>query len=609
MFGGSEEEDGLISGAALLRDGGKRHAEESLGHDAAQSKRSRRLPDAGDGQPGGQHAPRKPELDCEGAMRSSMHPDFGIAHDKLSSPQLGVDGECEAEDRLRRGYSAAEDCEKEEAEEEDMEDDEQDDDGGIGDIEEVVTGDDDDGDGAGVLTPGGEATEDDAADVKLAAEKEMGCIGHRDHEGKEVRDDERDEPAAVASAGAEGEEVNKVGVGMEDRLTEKELHQDAIDKKYDMEATSTMPTLTVQAMPVGSHMHLPSGHRAHEKKDIGFVEHKMVELQNGFPKLDEIHAPTSKHFHIHHLQQHHHPSPQMHVAKGPTATTLWGAPVAAPGAGPSFASMLASTNTFAAMLQTGLSPPANQQPISIKLAGTNAFSAVLAAGTFSAVLAQGQDSKDKGRLAACGEKEDCLRHNMDGEYGEHKVGIESKHKTQGHDDHDEDQQPLQAHGHVTEVGDSADEHPSQDHVRVDGQMEQQGEPSHIDADGHVMGHGDGQVEAPSEGPDGGADDGHHHHHGNSQVDGPGVGPDDYRTLSAHGEVQHAGDVEDARRHDADLSPYAQGEHSSSGHIDPADHKVRFIICASVFCTAPHLYQCILPFVSLQMQADGGRDCP
>ena len=66
--------------------------------------------------------------------------------------------------------------------------------------------------------------------------------------------------------------------------------------------------------------------------------------------------------------------------------------------------MLASTNTFAAMLQTGLSPPANQQPISIKLAGSNAFSAVLAAGTFSALLAQGQDVKDKGRAA--GDKED-----------------------------------------------------------------------------------------------------------------------------------------------------------------------------------------------------------
>ena len=47
------------------------------------------------------------------------------------------------------------------------------------------------------------------------------------------------------------------------------------------------------------------------------------------------------------------------------------------------------------MLQTGLAPPANQQPISVKLASTNAFSAVLAAGSFSAVLALGQDVKDK----------------------------------------------------------------------------------------------------------------------------------------------------------------------------------------------------------------------
>lgn len=58
------------------------------------------------------------------------------------------------------------------------------------------------------------------------------------------------------------------------------------------------------------------------------------------------------------------------------------------------------------MLQTGLSPLANQQPISIKLAGTNAFSAVLAAGTFSAVLAQGQDGKDKGRCSTVGDKDD-----------------------------------------------------------------------------------------------------------------------------------------------------------------------------------------------------------
>ena len=42
--------------------------------------------------------------------------------------------------------------------------------------------------------------------------------------------------------------------------------------------------------------------------------------------------------------------------------------------GPSFASMLASTNTFAAMLRTGLAPQANQRPISIEPAGSSTFS-------------------------------------------------------------------------------------------------------------------------------------------------------------------------------------------------------------------------------------------
>jgi hypothetical protein len=140
-----------------------------------------------------------------------------------------------------------------------------------------------------------------------------------------------------------------------------------------------------------------------EKKENGLVEHKLVELPHGLPKLDEIHAaerPKQLHvFLMQHPQAHQPPSQQ--AAPKPTAS-VWGTPV---GSGPSFASMLASSNTFASMLQTGLALPANHQPFSIKLAGTNAFSAVLAAGSFSAVLAHGQDFKDKLLRPSC-EKED-----------------------------------------------------------------------------------------------------------------------------------------------------------------------------------------------------------
>jgi hypothetical protein len=144
-------------------------------------------------------------------------------------------------------------------------------------------------------------------------------------------------------------------------------------------------------------------HKVNEKKENGAVEQKLMELPHGLPKLDEIlEADRPKHAQTH--EAHQALTLQyMQGAPKPPPASAWGAPV---GGGPSFASMLASTNTFAAMLQTGLAPPANQQPISVKLAGTNAFSAVLAAGTFSAVLAQGQDSKDK--LRAAGDKEDGL---------------------------------------------------------------------------------------------------------------------------------------------------------------------------------------------------------
>ena len=89
------------------------------------------------------------------------------------------------------------------------------------------------------------------------------------------------------------------------------------------------------------------------------------------------------------------------------------------------------------------------------------------------------------------------------------------------------------------------------HDQVDAQMEQQGEPAQIDADGHVDGHGEGagdtQVEAPGVGP--GDSDGPDVHHGDGHADGH-AGADDYRALTAHSaEVQHDG--EDARRHEAD----------------------------------------------------------
>ena len=574
MFGGGEDDDGVIS-ATLLRDG-KRQADQSLALHEAQLKRCRRSAEE-DGHAGGQGALRRLELDCEGAVRNSSHHDVTIPHDKLSSLP-GVAGDGESEDRLGRErdeYAVVDEGGREEVEEEEMEDDEPDDNEDIGDIEEVDCGDDEGNAAEQVMS----SDKDDAAQDKIA-----NCSGAgRDAEDKEVRDEERGGSVGTVTMPGAGLEADKIG--MEERLPEKELNAE----RYEVEASPSVTTLLSQSAPLNSRASLMLGHRGEDKKDNSFLEHKMMELQNGPPRLDEIHAHASKQMHNHHMQHHPHQIQQIHAALKPSVS-VWGAPQAAQSAGPSFASMLASTNTFAAMLQTGLSPPANQQPISIKLAGTNAFSAVLAAGTFSAVLAQGQDAKDNGRLMGCGEREDGLCDKNGSEDSEHKTDIDSKHKIGAQDD--DHQPPLQAHGQVSEVHCADDD--TQDHVRVHAQVEQQGEPPQLDVDGHVMGHADGQVEAPSEGRDEGPGDGEgqHDHDGSSQVDG--AGPEDYRTMTAHGaEVQHA-DVEETRRHEAevpvsghsaDLSAYGQhdveqqGEHASSSLAEPeaeeeeSDHKV------------------------------------
>ncbi len=199
---------------------------------------------------------------------------------------------------------------------------------------------------------------------------------------------------AIGLAAVVAEQDRTPGAGLpEEQLMDKDMSvHEVMQKGLDAQVP-----VQLQAMP---------SPLLNEKKENGSVEQKLqklMELPHGLPKLDEIHeADRPRHAQTH--EAHQALTLQyMQGAPKPPPASAWGAPV---GGGPSFASMLASTNTFAAMLQTGLAPPANQQPISVKLAGSNAFSAVLAAGTFSSVLAQGQDGKDK--LRAAGDKEDGL---------------------------------------------------------------------------------------------------------------------------------------------------------------------------------------------------------
>ena len=233
--------------------------------------------------------------------------------------------------------------------------------------------------------------------------REGGTRGDLNEDGKDemMRRELRGEAAVaiVGLAAIVAEQDKAPGAGLpEERLMDKdmsvhEVMERGLDAQVPVQLEAMLPPLHQRYLE----------HKVNEKKENGAVEQKLMELPHGLPKLDEIlEADRPKHAQTH--EAHQALTLQyMQGAPKPPPASAWGAPV---GGGPSFASMLASTNTFAAMLQTGLAPPANQQPISVKLAGTNAFSAVLAAGTFSAVLAQGQDSKDK--LRAAGDKEDGL---------------------------------------------------------------------------------------------------------------------------------------------------------------------------------------------------------
>ena len=129
---------------------------------------------------------------------------------------------------------------------------------------------------------------------------------------------------------------------------------------------------------------------------------------------------------------------------------------------------------------------------------------------------------------------------------------------------------------------AGDVQPSQDDVQVDTQLEQQGEPPQIDADGHVEGeaHGEAEVEAPS--------DGEGQHEGHGQGDSQGA-----EYAHAHGAEVHHVDGEEARRHAEvevdvagheapDMTDMTEGndvgqhdvdqhEHPSASHMDQSHH--------------------------------------
>ena len=428
--GGKEDEEAPLPGFESIPEAVKRQAEESA-EEETQSKRSRRMDGSDYGQLGvyvEQDAVRRLGSESEIVGHSALQHGHSMLQEKLSaSPMKLYYEESSTDGRSRRAREDDDEQEllnepKHEAQQEEqgMEDNDEaaEDDEGHGDIEEVVKNDspsrvdfrDEDTDHAN----------DELGEHKPGDDKEECAEPPRDEEvregGKEeLREEMRDE-AAEASAVAVTDIDRITGVGMpEEKLGYKEV------------SSHVVPALVhVQAVVAPSFEH-----KLEEKKENGSVEQKLVDLPNGLPKLDEIHAAAPKHLHMHQHQQRlplHQPATPPAAPKpaapawGTTqvlpgavsawgnaqssAAPAWGTTQALPGGGPSFASMLASTNTFAAMLQTGLSPLANQQPISIKLAGTNAFSAVLASGTFSAVLAQGQDGKEKGRGCTGSEKED-----------------------------------------------------------------------------------------------------------------------------------------------------------------------------------------------------------
>jgi len=174
--------------------------------------------------------------------------------------------------------------------------------------------------------------------------------------------------------------------------------------------------------------------------------------------------------------------------------------------------------------------------------------------------------------------------------------MDGKLKPEGHHDgHLQDhQQPLQAHGHVTELHDC--ENLSQDQVHMDPHIQNDGEPS-IDADGHVdahdAGHGEGQVDAPSEGPAEGHGEGHDsHHHGNGdrQVEAPGAVQDDsspYRAMVAHGEGQNV-DGDEARRHEADAHVDAHEVHAMTHMSESADVGHHEVDPEGEHCNSSHI---------------------
>lgn len=163
----------------------------------------------------------------------------------------------------------------------------------------------------------------------------------------------------------------------------------------------------------------------------------------------------------------------------------------------------------------------------------------------------------------------------EGEEGEHKAD----RKAEDGQDHE---QSLQAH--VTEVH-AGDVQPSQDDVQIDPQLEQQGEPPQIDADGHVEGeaHGEAEVEAPSEGEgQGDIKTEYVHVHGAEAHHVDGEEARRHAEIEAEVAGQEATDmtdmteVHDVGQHDVDQ----QGEHPSASHVDlshhdeGAEHKVR-----------------------------------
>ena len=376
-YSGAESDEAVTlcdSVLSLPRDGGKRQAEDVC-EDESQLKRSRRLPEVSDEVHPDAHVghwqdlARKSGFESEGTShgRGTLHESPLKGGQSDGEEGVSTDGRSRRE-RCEEDSELVQDHDKEEAGVEDMGDGEEQNNHEDPEIEEV---DREDADREVVR-------EDEEEQENMAEAKEESLEPPREEEDVGSEDREEVDPADVPAVSVAVSVIQSQRPG----VVEAQMHVPSAAQ--------------LQASQAVAHQSLVLDPQCEEKKENFPVEQKLVDLSNGIPKLD-IDA-ASKQLHIHHL--HHQGAPK-------PPPLAWGAPGGSGHSTPSFASMLASTNTFAAMLQTGLAPPANQQPISIKLAGTNAFSAVLAAGTFSAVLAQGQDGKEKCRLIAGGDREEA----------------------------------------------------------------------------------------------------------------------------------------------------------------------------------------------------------